>query len=93
MWASHFRRYLRKLERVQRKALRMDSGFQLVTYEKQVVHYKHFSLQMLHQDGDLITDFRIVSGFDNMDVARITSSYRPIRDGTTIYVSRRNKYT
>lgn len=62
------------LKRVQRLALGIVSKFRQLPYKKRLTHLKLFSLQRRCQGDDLISTFRIINGFDKVDVAHFPNS-------------------
>ena len=54
------------LEKVQRRATRLISGFKRLDYETRLRELNMFSLQRRYKRGDMIEVFKILTGLDNL---------------------------
>ncbi|CAM4635006.1 unnamed protein product [Caretta caretta] len=72
-WASHYRKDVGKLERVQRMATKMIRRLGYMTYEEMRRELDLFSLQQRRVKGDLITAFNYLKGASKEDGGRLFS--------------------
>ena len=66
-WRPHYLKDIVKLERVQRRAVKIIKELQGTTYEEKLIELKLFSLEKRRLRGDMITVFRMLKGIDNID--------------------------
>ena len=66
VWSPHYQKDLVMLEKVQRRATRLISGFKRLDYETRLRELNMFSLQRRYKRGDMIEVFKILTGLDNL---------------------------
>ena len=69
-WNPHLMKDIVKLERVQKRAVRMMKDLGGGSYEDKLKELDLFSLEKRRIRGDMITVFRIVKGFDKVDSSK-----------------------
>ena len=72
-WRPHYRKDLDKLEKVQRKVTRMVEGLREYSYEDQLRILGLTTLETRFLRADLIEVFKILRGFENLDLDRFFS--------------------
>lgn len=66
-WCPHYIKDIQKLEKVQRRAIRMITDLRGHTYEQKLKELKLFSLGKRRIRGDIISTFRLLKGIDKLD--------------------------
>ena len=69
-WNPHLVKDIAKLERVQKRAVRMMNDVSGDSYEEKLKTLNLFSLEKRRVRGDMIAVFRIIKGFDKVDSAK-----------------------
>ena len=67
-WSPYYRKDIEKLEKVQRRITKMIPRLRNKPYEDRLEELKLFSLTKRRLRGDLIEVFKIMKGFDNLDM-------------------------
>ena len=67
-WSPYYRKDIEKLEKVQRRITKMIPRLRNKSYEDRLEELKLFSLTKRRLRGDLIEVFKIMKGFDNLDM-------------------------
>ena len=67
-WSPHFQKDLVMLEKVQRRATRLVSGFRRLDYESRLRELDMYSLERRYKRGDMIEVYKIITGLDNLNV-------------------------
>ena len=65
-WAPYYTKDIDKLEKVQKRALRMIPELNGLSYEEKLQHLNLFSLSKRRLRGDMIETFKIFQGIDNI---------------------------
>lgn len=68
VWAPYLRKDIDMLERVQRRATRMISGFEGKSYEERLKDLGMFSVERRFLRGDMIQVYKIFTSIDNIEV-------------------------
>ena len=67
VWNPHLVKDIAKLERIQKRAVRMMNDVAGNSYEEKLKNLNLFSLEKRRVRGDMIAVFRIINGFDKVD--------------------------
>ncbi|XP_051873382.1 RNA-directed DNA polymerase from mobile element jockey isoform X2 [Pristis pectinata] len=70
-WAPHLRKDVLTLERVQRRFTRMIPGMKGLKYDERLSALGLYSLEYRRMRGDLVATFKMLTGKDRVDVARL----------------------
>lgn len=70
VWSPFLVYNIKEIEKVQRRATKMISGLQSLTYPERLRMLHLDSLAFRRRRSDMVQVFRIVKGFDNVDPAR-----------------------
>ena len=68
-WRPHYQKDIDLLERVQRRATRMITGFKGISYEERLRLLKITTLETRRLRGDLIETFKIMKGYEGIDAS------------------------
>jgi len=68
-WSPHYQKDLIMLEKVQRRATKLISGFKRLDYETRLRELDMFSLKRRYKRGDMIEVYKIFEGLDNLNVS------------------------
>ena len=66
-WSPHLKKHINKLERVQRHATRLVPELRGLSYEERLEGLNLPSLELRRERGDMITVFKFIHGYDNID--------------------------
>ena len=66
-WSPYYRKGIIKLERVQKRFIRMLPGLESLSYKERLNRLGLFSLERRRLRGDLIEVFKIMRGIDKVD--------------------------
>ena len=67
IWSPHQKKHIRKLERVQRAAMKMTPELQDSPYEERLTRMELTTLEKKRERGDMITLFILLNGMENID--------------------------
>ena len=66
-WNPHLQGYIDKIERVQRRATRIPTGFDKLEYEDRLKRLSLTTLQDRRMRGNLIETYKVMSGKESID--------------------------
>ena len=81
-WSPHLVKDVSKLERVQRRAVRMIRGLGCGSYRDKLIELRLFSLEERRLRGDMIEVFKIIQGHEKVDASKFfkfSNNPRPSR--------------
>ena len=61
-WSPYFKKYIDHLEKIQRRATKLEHGYRKLTYEERLRRLGLTTLQQRRLRGDLIETYKIVTG-------------------------------
>ena len=70
-WSPHLQKDIDHLERVQRRATKIIPELRNKTYEQRLNKLNLFSLQKRRRRGDMIETFKMLKGFDRLDIQNL----------------------
>ena len=75
VWRPHLKKDIELLEGVQRRGTRMIEGFKNLTYSERIDRCNLTTLETRRLRGDLIELFKIVKGFEGIDISHLNMQF------------------